>query len=699
MRAMLQNEKELKFKLCAENCVQAYSYFWNVLQERFPQFEMFMKAGFDVLDCVTMLEKQWEGFKRRKCVPLNSLRLYAVINDNLFEDPGKASELREFLHEAKESTNDDSLLNFAQNGCAVLTVSGEGETFGKILRYNSAFSQLSGYGPQDLTMKPLEYLIPSIYKEEHKIGISKHFRLAETNLTSTRVEKRVFMTTKSKYITPVVLKIVEAPNYVNGYVYVATMMIDKELSSYDKMHILVNNNQEIVSISSSIFHNILLFIIDCETFIALSSDMLHLQSFKISNLIPNFSTQPENTPFDLFVDTSKFSCVWTQVLSGEKVLGLYLQLNAPSFERKTRLSSLSVSKVDSVCTDNLNRRSSNMNSDYIDRSTKLQFVYHFASNQYYLDSSGEPANKLAYNSYIHTSTVSLDTNRNNQQKQLKIEDENSKTSGCGFYQQVLDRVSKIVQADVSSYVYQRCANGPDYSSGINTYRIDYEGNFRPIKSTDIPMLRQEEFYDESQGLVKKGNRETKAQDNSKILVNAIKSRGHLYRTILNMPLPKVFNGLIILTLVCMLICFGMTIAEKFVLDGVLDNIYKSIDATHTQLGLIGSAVEISTWILQGKSVQLYFFNFKLIVKRGYQKLENTFSKNATQAEFLDWTLNRIRQSYGELKRLVSEEESVDERGVLNSKGAKTTRYFYNGTDVTYDNAHSHSLIYLVFLIL
>jgi len=57
---------------------------------------------------------------------------------------------------------------------------------------------------------------------------------------------------------------------------------------------------------------------------------------------------------------------------------------------------------------------------------------------------------------------------------------------------------------------------------------------------------------------------------------------------------------------------------------------------------------------------------------------------------------KIRQNYGELRRLVNEEESVDERGVLNSKGAKTTTFFYNGTGASYDNAHSHSLVYLVF---
>jgi len=257
MKALLQNEREAKFKTCAENCVQAYSCFWNIMQERLPQFEMFMLAGFEVLACNSLLEKQWEGFRKRKCIPLGSLRLYAMLCDNILEDPNKASEIREFLHEAKETTHDDSLLAYAKNGCAVLTVSGEGEDFGKILKYNLAFSQITEYDPFELSHKPLDLLIPHIYRDSHKKAMLQHFRLSETNLSAITAEKHVFMYTKSRHIIPVIIKIVETPNYVNGYTYVASVILDKDNSIYSKLNILVNNEQEIVSISSSIFQNII----------------------------------------------------------------------------------------------------------------------------------------------------------------------------------------------------------------------------------------------------------------------------------------------------------------------------------------------------------------------------------------------------------------------------------------------------------
>jgi len=79
-------------------------------------------------------------------------------------------------------------------------------------------------------------------------------------------------------------------------------------------------------------------------------------------------------------------------------------------------------------------------------------------------------------------------------------------------------------------------------------------------------------------------------------------------------------------------------------------------------------------------------------------LENTFSKNKTEAEFLDWSLNRIEMNYKELGRLINQEENVDEGGIVGKEGAKITTYFYNGTDVVFNGAHSHSLVYLVFLI-
>jgi len=337
-----------------------------------------------------------------------------------------------------------------------------------------------------------------------------------------------------------------------------------------------------------------------------------MKSMKISDLILNLNSQQENKLFEVKIDNNSYSCVWNKVKSVENQIGYWFQLISPAIDISPGSSPLPLKQFDCLTPDNFTKRTDEYKFDDFERFHKVQFVYHFGKNQFYMDNSGAQAEKLAYNSFVRLNTerdnAQLTSNQSLKISQMKPTTETlDKGNGRGFYKQIIDRIEKIIQGDTANYLYQKCLHATDYSCDINTYRMDKDGTFRPVKSHDIPMLRAEDFDDESQGIIKKGNRKNPDGNNGKILVNAIKSKSHLYKTILNMPLPKVFNGLIYVTLLVMCVCFGMVIAENFVLDNVLTNIFRSIDSTHTQLGLISTAMEMSTWILQASSVGQYFF--------------------------------------------------------------------------------------------
>ena len=103
-----------------------------------------------------------------------------------------------------------------------------------------------------------------------------------------------------------------------------------------------------------------------------------------------------------------------------------------------------------------------------------------------------------------------------------------------------------------------------------------------------------------------GHAQQDSSGSGKILRNAMKSKGYLYRMIANMPLPTMFNGLIYLSLIIMLIGFGINIAEQIIVNGVLNKIYTNVQATYYNFDFIRCTVEMATWINQAIAVNLYF---------------------------------------------------------------------------------------------
>ena len=248
---MHQSEQESRFKECVEHCLNSHVIFWEILQEKNPLFEIFVEAGFNILKSSSLLEKMWNGFRRKKCISVNSLRIYATLCDEIFEDPFRANEIRGYLHEAKDSIHEDSLLTYAKNGAGVVKVFSEGEHLSKIFKYNAAFSSLTGYTMQELVLKPLDSIMPPIYKNIHKPAMIRLYRYTEESTSMVGKEKHFFMMNKAKYLLPVVIKFAEVPNYANGYTYVASVTLDRDLSTFQKLHLLLSTNREIIAVSQS----------------------------------------------------------------------------------------------------------------------------------------------------------------------------------------------------------------------------------------------------------------------------------------------------------------------------------------------------------------------------------------------------------------------------------------------------------------
>ena len=90
MHSLREKEREAKFQRVVERAAMTYINFWAILQERNPKSTTFQETGFKILDTNIKIDKQWESFKKRKSIPLGSLRLYSKFSEEIQEDPVKS---------------------------------------------------------------------------------------------------------------------------------------------------------------------------------------------------------------------------------------------------------------------------------------------------------------------------------------------------------------------------------------------------------------------------------------------------------------------------------------------------------------------------------------------------------------------------------------------------------------------------------
>lgn len=350
-------------------------------------------------------------------------------------------------------------------------------------------------------------------------------------------------------------------------------------------------------------------LLDCYTYLGINTDAITGQRVLIDSLLSNFARAKERQIFNEFLSNNalklkeydgsekeetilqNFDCIWNTIRSKNVLLGYVVNLtliNEPS---------------DSAPMENL--------------GTSMEFSYIPVYNKFYLSPNSrklsnireenQNANYIEDQIEIRLKTCEkLCSSQRDKENTNNEVDEESQEDGDGFYHQLLEKYSIICMVNRNDPLYQRCLHKPNYSKGIIIQRLDAKGNITNVNSTAIPLLRQEDM---AASVIDTGERRSAQQDSSgsgKILRNAMKSKGYLYRMIANMPLPTMFNGLIYLSLIIMLIGFGINIAEQIIVNGVLNKIYTNVQATYYNFDFIRCTVEMATWINQAIAVNLYF---------------------------------------------------------------------------------------------
>eukprot|EP01022_Parablepharisma_sp_SALTPOND_P015274 TRINITY_DN2144_c0_g1_i1.p2 TRINITY_DN2144_c0_g1~~TRINITY_DN2144_c0_g1_i1.p2 ORF type:complete len:304 (-),score=29.68 TRINITY_DN2144_c0_g1_i1:2229-3140(-) len=239
--------------------------------------------------------------------------------------------------------------------------------------------------------------MPSIYREVHSKEMEKCTQKLDYGEGICAIRKETFMLHKSGYILPVVLKIVDSPHIMNGYAFIASVVVPKEDKDYSTAYLLLNPEKTITGITSN-----------CVNHLGITLDILGQD---IEKVIENFSALSESKEreFDLSTNDAAVLCKYEKVVSQYKSFLGY----------KVRL------KVKQNNISHPPRLEIGM------RLPEQQFIYDARYNKYMLEPAGlhEEAKRLATLRNMSFESVTPSSNRN---RSLKKEP----TKAKGYYEHV-----------------------------------------------------------------------------------------------------------------------------------------------------------------------------------------------------------------------------------------------------------------------
>ncbi len=235
-----------------------YVRLWDALQDSIPDYDRFHILGLSFLDLDQAIKKVWKSLQTATarghsgCVSARFVWLYASYAEKVLHDEKRAASVRELLERPEILVQEDTLSQYIGPGNAVLGVSANLKSLGRIKTFNAAACELLGYSKNELKDLPLTRLIPPIYREMHEQVVQQQGFLA--NMSEPRVEMMLtrqgsFALHSSKYLVPVSLQIVDVPNYTNKHCFL--VRLKKSVTEYDVCYLLADNEGFISSVSSS----------------------------------------------------------------------------------------------------------------------------------------------------------------------------------------------------------------------------------------------------------------------------------------------------------------------------------------------------------------------------------------------------------------------------------------------------------------
>ena len=311
---LLQQRSENMFLYEIEENANLYIKLWNILNEQRPNYCLLENTGLKMIKRSEKLEKIWAIVKNKDYLSVNTLWLYALYCYKILTDVKKAEEINELIQGTKV-VNTHTKLAYSSDS-PLITVSGVQNDLGIIKKYNAAFCSVTGYAKNELIDRPITKIIPSIYLEVHNKGISNASIKIESGHKLNAMEYSVFILCKNHYIIPLILRIIEFPDFSNNYGFIVAFGINKSMIRFDLMHLLFDKNKKLISVSSN-----------CKAHLRLTNKKIKEKDMFINDIIPDLYKTEEGKYATLNYNEITMKCIWIKLISKTKLfMGYYVKL-------------------------------------------------------------------------------------------------------------------------------------------------------------------------------------------------------------------------------------------------------------------------------------------------------------------------------------------------------------------------------------
>ena len=261
---VIMSQEERKFLAILEKLTQQYINVWIILQDGRPSQDRFLEALNQLMEKERVLNKKWQSMLEIKArndymfLSLQGLQFYAKFLESVAQDQYASKEVISIMTSQSRAVVSQkfdikALGDCSSEGDAILAVSAEAKRFEEITACSASFSALSGYSEQELKNKKVSFLLLPEIQELHSKAVLNECHYCESggDRITRREYMKTYLVTKSKFIIPVVVRVLSIPSFINDYNFIALIKYNKMENAHNVIHFIANKELEITAFTSS----------------------------------------------------------------------------------------------------------------------------------------------------------------------------------------------------------------------------------------------------------------------------------------------------------------------------------------------------------------------------------------------------------------------------------------------------------------
>ncbi|CAD8089669.1 unnamed protein product [Paramecium primaurelia] len=272
------NLREIRAQI--EKSASQHIEFWSQLSEDTPDLGKLYDVGTRMMYIDKMLEDSWKRIiKMNIDVPPNLMMIYSRYLVDILYDKESAEEVLERLKNFYSVNMDrgkitNNINDFPNESTALISISAEDITFGRIIGLNMSASKMFGYSKSELINRKVNILMPNVFAQSHDQFMETYLQTYESRIMNR--ERMIIGKSKNGYIFPFFIYVRYVPSFIHGAQFFGAMRQEKVFKNVAFM-IVNGSTQEIENISATF---ITMFHIDL--------NYITKKKTKVSDLIPNF---------------------------------------------------------------------------------------------------------------------------------------------------------------------------------------------------------------------------------------------------------------------------------------------------------------------------------------------------------------------------------------------------------------------------